>query len=68
MNLDMRALGEVGESLDQHNVPLEDRQLRFVVDGVEFCLNADGCWRFNEDDGEMGWVKCSLPHAVAPVS
>ncbi len=68
MNLDMRALGAVGESLDQHNVPLEDRQLQFVIDGVKFCLNAEGCWRLNESDSELGWIKCTLPHAVAPMS
>ena len=68
MKLDKETLSAVGESLDHYNVPGEDRQLRFTIDGIPFCLDAGGCWRFSDDQNEMGWVKCTLNEAFAPMS
>lgn len=66
MKLDKKTLSAVGESLDQHNVSVDGRQLRFVIDGVDYCLDAAGCRRFSNHQNELGWNKCALPEVLTP--
>lgn len=64
MKLDQKTLSVIGESLDQHNVPAEDRRMLFVIDGIDYRLDAAGCWKFVDSGDDIGWARCSLPDAL----
>ncbi len=64
MKLDARAWHAVGEFLDQHNVPAEDRRILCHIDGVDYRFDSEGCWCFVNDRYEVGWTRCSPPAAL----
>ena len=64
MKLDTNTLFKLGELLDQHNVPAEDRRFLFAIQGVDYRLDADGCWCFSHNRDEIGWTRCAPPPAL----
>ncbi len=61
MKLDSHTLHTVGQYLDQHEVPAEDRTVLCVIEGVHYRLDDAGCWRFNQTPHDAGWTKCVPP-------
>ena len=64
MNLNGHALHAVGVFLDKQNVAEEDRRILYVIDGVDYRFDAEGCWRFVSDKKEIGWAQCTPPDAL----
>jgi hypothetical protein len=42
-------------------VPAEDRRVLFAIEGVDYRLDADGCWCFSHHRDQMGWTRCAPP-------
>ena len=61
MKLDARSMHTIGQFLDKNEVPIEDRTVLCVIEGVHYRLDERGCSRFVEDSFEMGWTKCVPP-------
>lgn len=61
MKLDAHTLHAVGQYLDQYDIPAEDRTILCVIEGVHYRIDEDGCWRFLENQYDMGWTKCAPP-------
>ncbi len=61
MKLDAHTLLSVGQFLDKHDVPAEDRTVLCVIEGVHYRLDEAVCWRFIQGMNETGWAKCAPP-------
>ena len=61
MKLDANTLLTVGQFLDKHDIPAEDRTVLCVIEGVHYRLDEAGCWRFIQNTNEAGWAKCAPP-------
>lgn len=68
MKLDTKTLSAVGDVLDRNRVPAEDRRMLFVIDGIDYRLDATGCWCFSNESHDVGWTKCALPGALSGLS
>ena len=64
MKLDAETLHVVGQYLDEHDAPVEERTVLCVIDGVHYRLDDAGCWRFVQSPNDAGWTKCAPPAAL----
>jgi hypothetical protein len=61
MKLDANAMHRLGQHLDRHNIPAEDRVLLCWIEGTQYRVDEEGCWRFVVGGADTGWSKCVPP-------
>jgi hypothetical protein len=64
MLLNAQNLQAVGRFFDSNNIPVTDRAILYVIDGIHYRIDEDGCWYFSDDPHYMGWDKCDPPAAL----